>query len=135
VARTVVLKWRLATRRKAGPRGYPLHTRRTTLDEPTQDGEVISRAACELLRAAQLPEPVRLVGVGVTGLAEHDRLQPGLFGPTPEQARRAKLNAALDAVVDRFGRRAIGRASQGDAARAGLSMQHKRGESIEDDVS
>ncbi len=134
VARTVVLKWRLATRRRPGPRGYPLHTRRTTLDEPTRDGEVIAQAAHALLRAERLPEPVRLIGVGVTGLAPSDRAQLGLFGPSPEQARRARLNEALDAVVDRFGRRAIVRASQGDAVRAGLSMQHKHGDTFEDDA-
>jgi len=133
VARTVVLKWRLATRQRPGPRGYPQHSRRETLDEPTQDGEVIAQTAHGLLEKARLPEPVRLIGVGVTGLVEADAGQLGLFGPTPEQERRAKLNAALDTVVDRFGRRAIGRASQGDARRAGLSLQQKRGESHEDE--
>jgi len=131
VARTVVLKWRLATRRAPGPRGYPLHSRRETLDEPTQDGDVVARTACALLRREKLPEAVRLIGVGVAGLAASETGQLGLFAPSPDKERRAKLNAALDAVVDRFGRKAIGRASQGDAARAGLTLQHKHGEALE----
>jgi DNA polymerase-4 len=128
-ARTVVLKWRLGTRTAPGPRGYPLFTRRRTLEAPTQDGEEIARTAHELLAQARIREPVRLVGVGVTGLSAAGQGQLGLFGPSEAQARRARLNSALDAVVDRFGRRAIVRASQGEAARAGLSFQHKRGES------
>jgi DNA polymerase-4 len=133
-ARTVVLKWRLGTRAAPGPRGYPLFTRRSTLEAATQDGEQIARSARELLAKARIPEPVRLIGVGVTGLGEAGRGQLGLFGPSDEQVRRAKLNAALDEVADRFGRRALVRASQGEAVRAGLSFQHKRGESDDDEA-
>jgi DNA polymerase-4 len=41
-ARTVVLKLKLARRVGPGPRGYPLFTRRTTMDEPSDDGGVIA---------------------------------------------------------------------------------------------
>ena len=51
-----------------------------------------------------------------------------LFGPDREKQRRSKLNRALDELVDRFGPRAVVRAEEGDAERAALSLQIKRGE-------
>lgn len=67
MARTVVLKWRLGRRRQAGPRGYPARTRQATLAIATDDGGEIARVAISLLDDA-LAEPVRLLGVGVSGL-------------------------------------------------------------------
>jgi len=67
MARTVVLKWRLGRRRKAGPRGYPARTRQATLAIATDDGGEIARVAISLLGDA-LAEPVRLLGIGVSGL-------------------------------------------------------------------
>ncbi|MFO0688759.1 MAG: DNA polymerase IV [Myxococcota bacterium] len=67
LARTVVLKWRPGRRRKDGPRGYPARTRQATLARATDDGGEIARVACSLLEDA-LVEPVRLLGVGVSGL-------------------------------------------------------------------
>ncbi len=67
MARTVVLKWRLGRRRQAGPRGYPVRTRQATLAVATDDGGEIARVAISLLDDA-LAEPVRLLGVGVSGL-------------------------------------------------------------------
>jgi len=127
-ARTVVLKWRLARRRHAGPRGYPLQTRRVTLAEPTDDGLVIAREARNLLERSGPGEPVRLIGVGATGLSSPGRGQLPLFGPPPQKRRRRRLNRALDEIAERFGNRAVVRGSQGDAERAGLSLQIKRGE-------
>ena len=49
LARTVILKWRLGRRTKAGPGGYPARTRQLTLAEPTDDGEVISQVSKSLL--------------------------------------------------------------------------------------
>ena len=66
-ARTVILKWRLGRRRQAGPRGYPVRTRQATLGVATDDGGEIARVARSLLEDA-LAEPVRLLGVGVSGL-------------------------------------------------------------------
>jgi DNA polymerase-4 len=126
--RTVVLKLKLARRVAAGPRGYPLLTRRTTLAQPTDDGDTIARAARDLLRASGLAEPVRLLGVGVTNLehANPEQLVLGAEGET--RARRASLNRALDSLEARFGRGAVHRAQQADVSRAALSDQIKRGE-------
>jgi DNA polymerase-4 len=125
--RTVVLKLKLSRRVSAGPRGYPLLSRRVTLSEPTNDGEAIARAARALLTRAALEEPVRLLGVGATGLEGGETRQLGLF-PEPEDARRGRLNYALDEIAERFGSDALVRGEARHAERAGLSMQHKRGD-------
>ncbi len=127
-AGTVVLKLKLARRRRPGPRGYPLITRRTTLAEPTDDGEVLAREACDLLARAELGEPVRLVGVGTTGIRESGTRQLQLFGPAAEKQRRKRLNAALDKLSDRFGQGVVKRAGQSEVQRAALSFQIKHGE-------
>ena len=131
-ARTVVLKVKLARRRRAGPRGYPILTRRTTLAEPSDDGAVLAREARRLLE--QTPRvAVRLLGVGASGLVPADAdaatgSQLGLFAAPAEQQRAARLNDALDAITTRFGARAVVRAGQEEAVRSGLSLQQKRGE-------
>jgi DNA polymerase-4 len=127
-ARTVVVKWRLAQRRSPGPRGYPLHTRRVTLPQGTDDGDAIARHARRLLVDAQLSEPIRLLGVGVTNLEPAGGRQLTLFGASEDAERRSRINRALDEVADRFGSGAVVRASHGGAERAGLSLQIKRGE-------
>jgi len=130
--RTVVLKWREARRRSAGPRGYPLHTRQTTLFEATDDGGVIAREARRLLAESGPEEPVRLIGVGVSGMEESGGAQLSLFADGAGEAQgseeRAALNRALDQLEARFGTGTVVRASQGRADRAGLSLQIKRGE-------
>jgi len=126
--RTVVLKLKLARRVAAGPRGYPLLTRRTTLPVPTDDGDAIAHAARELLRSSGLAEPVRLLGVGVTNLEPANPEQLALGAEGESRTRRASLNRALDALSERFGRDAVHRAQQADVSRAALSDQIKRGE-------
>jgi DNA polymerase-4 len=128
-ARTVVLKWRFGKRRAPGPRGYPLLTRRVTLAQPTDDGDVLAREAAALLVRGALEEPVRLIGVGVTNVVGEGEEQLALFDANDEQLqKRKKINSALDQVVDRFGSDAIVRGGQGEAKRAALSMQIKRGD-------
>jgi DNA polymerase-4 len=144
LARTVVLKWRLGRRVREGPRGYPARSRQLTLTEPTDDGGVIAEVGRSLLTDA-LAEPVRLLGVGVSGLidAKASGRQLALFdvSTNPEQsstagaapklatvsAERRKLNQALDVLADRFGDGVVRRASQAEARHATLSGQWKRG--------
>jgi DNA polymerase-4 len=135
VARTVVLKWRLGRRAREGPRGYPARTRQLTLPEPTDDGAVVARVASSLLTDA-LAEPVRLIGVGVSGLidASGRASQLSLFedvdvqsGAPRPTAQRRELNRALDVLADRFGDGVVRRASQGEARHATLSGQWKKG--------
>jgi len=128
VARTVVLKVKLGRRVASGPRGYPLLTRRRTLEQPSDDGAVFSGVATTLLDRLALPEPVRLIGVGVTNLVEQGETQQSLLEPPSERGQRARLNRALDEIRDRFGSSAIARGGSAEAERAGLSLQIKRGE-------
>jgi DNA polymerase-4 len=126
--RCVLLKLKLARRVASGPRGYPLLSRRETLRDPTDDGGELARVATALLDRAALTEPVRLLGVGATGLELAERAQLGLF-PRPEhERRRTQLNRALDQIADRFGHTAVVRGDPRHAERAGLSFQIKRGE-------
>lgn len=135
LARTIVLKWRIGRRTRAGPRGYPVRTRQQTLTEPTDDGEIVARTARSLLHDA-LVEPVRLLGVGVSGLVDEAGhfAQLSLFDAIAEQGasakaplRRRRLNRALDALADRFGDDVVRRASQAEARHATLSGQWKKG--------
>ncbi len=134
LARTVVLKWRFGRRAREGPRGYPVHTRQRTLTEPTDDGAVVARVARSLLDDA-LTEPVRLLGVGVSGLidCEAASTQMSLFeerqssGSAQTPLARRKLNRALDVLADRFGDGVVRRASQAEARHATLSGQWKKG--------
>jgi DNA polymerase-4 len=127
-ARTVVLKLKLGRRRREGPRGHPLLTRRRTLASPTDDGSAISETASRLLSRAGPPEPVRLLGVGVTNLVERTPPQLALFGLGEPERRRASLNRALDELHQRFGSRVVVRGSVEEAERSGLSLQIKRGD-------
>ena len=85
--------------------------------------------ARRLLRDAKLEQPVRLLGVGVSNLLRADRGQLGLFPVEEGEARSGRLNRAMDEIAERFGADKLVRGDAAHAGRAGLSMQHKRGES------
>jgi DNA polymerase-4 len=113
--RTVTLKIKLGRPRpgRASARGprYPLLSRSRTLPEPTDDGSVIGRVAVELFHDAGVHEPVRLLGVSLTGLEWWG------VGGAPQQlslfdrpSKRDPLGPALDAITQRFGVGAIRRA-------------------------
>ena len=68
VARTITTKLRYPD--------FSIRTRSTSLQVGTDDAERIGAIACELLDRAlrDRPGPLRLVGVGVSGLVEHVQL-------------------------------------------------------------
>lgn len=83
-------------------------TRQVTLSEPTDRDDDIYMGAQQLLRAAwPKGRPVRLIGVGITGLSEPAE-QLKLWDESPQKERQ--LQKALDEVRKRFGRDAIQRA-------------------------
>ncbi len=86
-------------------------TRAATLPAPTDLAEVIVRAARALLRdRIRLGSAgVRLLGVGVSGLAAAGAGQGALF-PEPGEERARRVALAADAVRDRLGDGAITRA-------------------------
>ncbi|MGH7248362.1 MAG: hypothetical protein ACREH9_09680, partial [Pseudomonadota bacterium] len=96
---------------------YPMLTRSVTLAQPSDDGGAITKAAIDLLTRVPAGDRIRLAGVQVHNLERgHDAqgvasaAQLGLFdGSGANEARRARLNRALDAVAARFGEEAITR--------------------------
>ena len=131
--RTVTLKVKLA--RRQGERRsriaateeepvYPSLTRQKTLAQPTDDGAVIREVALALWDALALAEPVRLLGVSLSGLEHRDHEQLELFAP---KKPRDRLGPALDAIHARFGSDAIRRAVDAPE-KITHSMRKKRGE-------
>lgn len=112
VGRTVTLKVKLARAEpgRTGPKGpqYPLLSRSRTLAEPTDDGGEIGRLACELYRGIELSQPVRLLGVSLSGL--EPRGAPRQLSLFDAPAARSPLGPTLDAITRRFGAGAIRRA-------------------------
>ncbi len=90
-------------------------TRRSTLPHPSADAGEIYRSIREDLGRAGIDRPVRLTGVTVSGFdgAGDAPAQMGLFGgpsggdPAEGKGKRDALNAALDALADRFGEGAV----------------------------
>lgn len=104
VGRIVILKLRFSDFRTI--------TRRSTLGHHSDDSRLLYREALGLLREGRTssPLPVRLIGIGMSGLLEPGQLPLSLFGETPVDSRSAALNAAVDRLNDRFGARSIRRA-------------------------
>ncbi len=90
--RCVTLKLRFAD--------FSTLTRRHT-DDPTQDGLLIYRRACALLERIPLLQPVRLIGLSVSGLGPAAAGQLSLL--EPDALRRERLARAMDRVTARFG--------------------------------
>jgi DNA polymerase-4 len=103
---------------------YPLLTRAQTLGEATSDGKKIRDIAVALWDAAEITEPVRLLGVSVSNLMGGDMEQLDLFGA---RGTTDRLGPALDAITERFGKGAIRRAVD-EPEKATASDRRKRGE-------
>jgi DNA polymerase-4 len=84
---------------------YPLVTRSKTLELATDDGALIRAVAVALWDAAGVREPVRLLGVSLSSLERAQAVQLDLFAH-----RQTALGKTLDAISERFGDGAIGRA-------------------------
>jgi DNA polymerase-4 len=89
--RTITVKVRL--------HDFSTHTRSTTLPAPTDQGRVVARLARSLLSEVDTSGGVRLLGVGVSGLA--DWIQEDLFGSEDddEAATAAPPDEALERVT------------------------------------
>ncbi|HET9925087.1 MAG TPA: DNA polymerase IV [Methylomirabilota bacterium] len=98
--RCVTLKLRFAD--------FSTLTRRHTGD-PTQDGLLIYRRARALLERIPLRQPVRLIGLSVSGLGAAAAGQLSLL--EPDTLRRERLARAMDRVTTRFGEASLRPAS------------------------
>ncbi|MDH5177415.1 MAG: DNA polymerase IV [Gammaproteobacteria bacterium] len=90
---------------------FTTYSRQRAIEPRTQETRVIQRVAAELLDAWRKTQPhaaLRLLGVGVTDLAEI--VQADLFA-APESTRNRQLDAAVDAVREKFGNVALRAAS------------------------
>lgn len=132
--RTITLKIKLARRQGERPNRlgegepgepiYPLLTRSRTLRQPTDDGKLIRDVAVELWDQANVLEPVRLLGVSLSNLEKRQFEQLDLFA---EREQTDRLSQAMDAIRDRFGKAAIGRAV-GEPEKMTPAGQRKRGD-------
>ena len=91
---------------------FKLYSRSRTLPRPIQSAERIYQVASELFRKFPLNRSVRLIGVGTGALPpESMPVQADLF-PDGEQVRDRKwekVDQAMDAVSERFGKRMVTR--------------------------
>jgi DNA polymerase-4 len=85
---------------------FTKHTRRTTLGSPTDISRVIYNTAIDLFTASPIHGcPIRLIGVGLTGFSE--AMQTNLFEAKSNTEALEASEKAIDAVVARFGKKAI----------------------------
>jgi DNA polymerase-4 len=91
---------------------FRTRTRSHSLDEPTDRTNDLWKAALSMFDATVVRQvlPVRLLGVGASGLTA-DRLVQGHLFDQPERARQAALDRAVDGIRQRLGDSAIQRAS------------------------
>lgn len=103
-ARTVTLKIRFGDFRTI--------SRATTLDAATCSTDEVWRAAERVFAEWIAKEgftPVRLIGVHASNIGE--QTQMALFAAPAQETRRAGLDSATDAIIERFGKGAIRRAA------------------------
>lgn len=84
-------------------------SRQMTLSKPIATGDEIYQAARALLAARDPRLLVGTLGVGLSGLIEGDEGQLDLFAPATGPPRKDRLEAAVDAIRDRFGEDAMQR--------------------------
>jgi DNA polymerase IV len=107
--------WRVGQRaRRSGLRGrvvelklkddtFRVTHRRLTLPAPTDDGQLIYRAALDLLSRAAPARALRLTGVSLADFSPPE--QPSLFPVAG--GRREALNRTLDRISEKFGAQAV----------------------------
>ena len=111
--RTVTVKVRL--------HDFSTHTRSTTLPAPTDEARVVARLARALLAEVDTSGGVRLLGVGVSGLA--DWIQEDLFADL-EDAPEAGTGADPDAAGVAVAEEAIARMTRSRRWAPGMDVVH-----------
>lgn len=83
-------------------------SKQTKLSVPIASGDEIYRSALALLDARQRGREVGTLGIGLSGLCDEDTGQLDLFADRAAPRNR-RLEAAMDAIRDRFGEDAVQR--------------------------
>jgi DNA polymerase-4 len=83
-------------------------SKQSTLDTAISTGDEIYQAALKLLAARDPRRLVGTLGVGLAGLVEGEGGQLNLF-PEGARPKRERLEAAMDAIRDRYGEDAVQR--------------------------
>ena len=82
--------------------------------------------ARNLFRESWKGQPLRLIGVSLTGLTDDSFEQLSFFEDTSEKERRQKLDAALDSIRIKFGNDKVTRASlMNSNTRIGRKARHR----------
>ncbi|OLN25174.1 DNA polymerase IV [Desulfovibrio sp. DV] len=98
--RTITLKLKFNT--------FKQITRSRTLPEATDSDAAIFQTGQDLLNAESLPHPLRLIGLGVSHFGDTPRQLSLLEEPgQTKQQHNTKIDSALDAIRNKFGRQAI----------------------------
>lgn len=88
------------------------YMKQRTLPYPSEDTETLYRNVRDLLLEGPGKEPVVGIGIAYGRLIRRNGFdQLDLFERAEEQNRRQRLDSALDAIVDRYGKNAVLRAS------------------------
>lgn len=90
---------------------FASQTRQKTLPHSMCTTKVIYDAACELLASKPLRQPLRLIGVTVSGFGQEKAAQLDLFQSEVEEDNWTKVDDAMDAIQARFGKNAVTNAS------------------------
>jgi DNA polymerase-4 len=88
--------------------GFETCTRQHRQPAPTCDERDMLKTAWRLFLQGRLPDkPVRLIGIGLSGWAEHRPAQASLFDPPEQQQDTRRLLNTIDAVTEKFGRQML----------------------------
>ena len=83
----------------------------TKLPNATDITEEIYRNAQNLFQESWMKQPLRLLGVSLTGLTDDSFEQLSFFEDTHKKERQQKLDAALDSIRLKYGNDKVTRAS------------------------
>ena len=81
------------------------------LDNPTDVTNEIYQNVRQLFQESWEGQPLRLIGVALTGLTEDSFIQMSLFEDPKKREQQKKLDEAMDNIRKKFGNDKIGRAS------------------------